>query len=83
MKNIPNLRKYVADKNRWAAMFKKPKIELAFLTNAQKKYLTDCLEGDLSPENLCCDGELPRAQVKAKYAYLTKVQAELAFVQAV
>lgn len=83
MKNIPNLRKYVEGKNRWAAMFKKPKIELAFLTKGQKEYLTDCLECDLSPENLCCDGELPRAQVKAKYAYLTKVQKELAALRGV
>ncbi len=26
----------------------------------------------LSPENLCCDGELPRAEVRRKYNRLTK-----------
>ena len=31
----------------------------------------------LSPENLCCDGELPPAQVRAKYNRLQKEWAAL------
>ena len=40
-------------------------------------YLHGCIENDLSPENLTCDGELSRSQVNANYAFLTKAQAEL------
>lgn len=35
------------------------------------------LAGALSPENLSCDGELPRAQVKQRYAQLKKEWREL------
>lgn len=31
----------------------------------------------LSPENLCCDGELPRAAVDARYAQILVEWAEL------
>jgi hypothetical protein len=31
-----------------------------------------CIYADLSPENLSCDGELPTAQVRAKYATLQR-----------
>lgn len=32
----------------------------------------NCIYGDLSPENLSCDGELSRAQVQAKYTRLQR-----------
>jgi hypothetical protein len=32
----------------------------------------ECLVGELSPENLTCDGELPATAVKKKYAALMK-----------
>jgi hypothetical protein len=36
----------------------------------------DCLESDLSPENLTCDGELSDAQVKIKAKFLNAALAE-------
>lgn len=35
------------------------------------------LEGDLSPENLHCDGEISRAEAQRKYDFYMKVHAEL------
>lgn len=32
----------------------------------------DALSGDLSPENLCCDGELSRTQTQMKYRKLMR-----------
>ncbi len=76
---ISNLRHYVIYKNA-SRPDCQPKIELAYLTGEQKKYLVGCLDCDLSPENLSCDGELPKAHVKQKRAYLMAVKAELATV---
>ena len=35
------------------------------------------IDSDLSPENLSCDGELPRSQVQARYRALTSAAKEL------
>lgn len=35
------------------------------------------IEGDLSPENLTCDGELPFAQVQKKAKMLNDAEGEL------
>jgi hypothetical protein len=35
------------------------------------------LDADLSPENLTCDGELPRAEVQKRYNFLTRAAKEL------
>jgi hypothetical protein len=37
----------------------------------------DRLDCDLSPENLTCDGELPRDQVRQRYEFLTRAQQQL------
>ena len=46
------------------------------LTDEIKAKFSD-LACQLSPENLSCDGELPRAQVQAKYRRLLKEWAAL------
>lgn len=60
------LTKFVNDKNLWNKMFGKESMDLSKLDNILAQKLFDMLEGELSPENLCCDGELPFAQVKVK-----------------
>jgi hypothetical protein len=35
------------------------------------------IDSDLSPENLTCDGEMPRSQVQARYRALTAAAKEL------
>ena len=70
------LSKYIADENHWRTMFKKPDLE--YPTNKdQCMPFFDALLGELSPENLTCDGELSRAQVAAKSNRLHAIWAAL------
>jgi hypothetical protein len=70
-----SLQKYVADKNRFHAMFNTPAVDLNYGPDRQK--VAYWLDSDLSPENLTCDGERPRAQVASRYKMLTKAAKEL------
>jgi hypothetical protein len=70
------LDKYLNRHNAFEAIFGKGPI--AMPTNRQEcKPLFARLAGDLSPENLCCDGELPAAQVRAKARHLNACWKEL------
>lgn len=69
------LQAYVDQKNQWAAIFKGAQMELKTAQGRQR--VADSLDCDLSPENLTCDGELPRTQVQARYRALTKAATEL------
>jgi hypothetical protein len=69
------LQAYVDQKNKWAALFKGAQMELATAKGRQR--VADSLDADLSPENLTCDGELPRSQVQARYKALTTAANQL------
>ena len=70
---MKRLKAYVARKNQWNAICGgKP---LVFGRDNQR--IADMIDGDLSPENLTCDGELPRSQVQARYRQLTAAAQEL------
>jgi len=69
------LQKYIDQKNRWNAIFKGKQYEIKTAKGRQE--IADCLDSDLSPENLTCDGELSRSQVNAKYNSLSKAAKEL------
>jgi hypothetical protein len=47
------------------------------LNKADRQRIADSLDADLSPENLTCDGELPRAEVQKRYNFLTRAAKEL------
>ncbi len=69
------IERYVEQKNRWGALFgNKP---LSLLNKADRQKIADSLDADLSPENLTCDGELPRSQVQQRYQFLTRAAREL------
>jgi hypothetical protein len=69
------LTQYVDHKNAFASIFKQPQLSLQ---NAQdRQRIAQMLDGDLSPENLTCDGELSRAQVNRKYRELSGAAKEL------
>ena len=69
------LNDYVAQKNSWGKIFGSRPLSLS---NAQdRKAIAQSIDADLSPENLCCDGELPRSQVQAKYKRLTQCAEQL------
>lgn len=73
--NIANLERYVEQKNSWGKLFgNKP---LSLLNAQDRQKIADSLDADLSPENLTCDGELPRSQVQARYNFLIRCAREL------
>jgi len=69
------LQKYIDQKNRWNSIFKGKQYEIQTAKGRQE--VANCLDSDLSPENLCCDGELSRSQVLTKHRALTSVVKEL------
>ena len=72
---MKELKAYVEQKNKWNAIFKGEQFELISAKGRQR--VADSIDADLSPENLSCDGELPRGQVQAKYRQLTKAAEQL------
>lgn len=73
--NIATLEQYVEQKNSWGKLFgSKP---LSLLNAEDRQKIADSIDADLSPENLTCDGELPRSQVQARYRMLTRCAEEL------
>lgn len=69
------LQAYIDQKNKWNAIFKGRQYEIA--TAQGRQQVADSLDADLSPENLTCDGELPRSQVQARYRALTAAAKDL------
>lgn len=73
--NISTIEQYVADKNRWAAIFKGPQLSLINAKDRQR--VANMLDADLSPENLTCDGELDGFRIRAKAKFLNRAAEEL------
>jgi len=69
------IKEYVEQKNKWITMFGQPGLSLLDAKDRQR--IAQNLDADLSPENLSCDGELPRAEVQKRYNFLTKAAKEL------
>jgi hypothetical protein len=69
------LQAYIAQKNRWNAIFNDTQYEIDTAKGRQR--VAESLDADLSPENLTCDGELPRSQVQTKYRALTAAAKDL------
>ena len=72
---MKDLNQYVAQKNEWNAIFKG--VQYTLESAADRQAIAEALDADLSPENLTCDGELPRAQVIARAKFLNKAMAQL------
>lgn len=78
-----SLKQYIAQKNVMAnfmvARGGKVKVyDENNLSADDKAQLADSLACDLSPENLCCDGELRGAPLRAKAKMLNDAKKELA-----
>lgn len=56
---------------------KKPAITTANMTLADANRIAESLVGDMSPENISCDGELSRSEVQARYRLYTNAAQEL------
>jgi len=73
--NISTLEQYVKNKNKYRALFnQKP---LSLLNGEDRQAIADYIDSELSPENLTCDGELPRSVVQLKMRTLTRCAEEL------
>ena len=73
--NISTLEAYVEQRNAYAKIFGKEPLSL--LKSEDRQRIANMIDGDLSPENLTCDGELSRSAVQAKYRQLTRAAQEL------
>lgn len=69
------LQKYLDRKNAYGTLFGAK--ELTLKNSADRQKVADSIDSDLSPENLTCDGELPRSMVQSRYNELTKAAREL------
>jgi len=69
------LQEFVAQKNHWNSFFKGEQFEIK--TAAGRQRVADMIDNSLSPENLTCDGELPRSQVNRRYKELITAAKQL------
>ena len=69
------LNTYLDRKNSFAKLFGQKALSLQVAADRQS--IADSIDAELSPENLSCDGELPRSQVQARYKMLTRAAQEL------
>jgi hypothetical protein len=78
-----SLKKFIAQENQVTAMWNNDPDAVVYpedtgkLTTAHKQQLAQRLLSALSPENLCCDGELRGAKLRAKSNLLNKAKADL------
>ena len=75
------LQAYIDQKNKWQKLFKGPHYEIQ--TAKGRRVVAACLDSDLSPENLTCDGELSRAEIVRRHRVLTAAATELARIDPV
>jgi hypothetical protein len=73
--NISTLEAYVEQKNTWARIFNQKGLSLLNPRDRQK--IADSIDADMSPENLTCDGELPRDVVREKMNRLVRCAEQL------
>jgi len=69
------LAKFIEQKNHWNSFFKGEQYEIA--TAAGRQRVADMIDSALSPENLTCDGELPRSEVNRRYKELMTAAKQL------
>jgi hypothetical protein len=69
------LEKFIEQKNHWNSFFKGEQYEIATAQGRQR--VADMIDSALSPENLTCDGELPRAEVQRRYKELMTAAKQL------
>ena len=70
------LENFVNGQNRWNAIFGKPAMNFP-LTQADCDALARDIDSQLSPENLCMDGEASVSHIQNRRRYLVQVAREL------
>jgi hypothetical protein len=74
-RNMQALRKFIEQKNHWNSFFNGEQYEIATAKGRQR--VADMIDSCLSPENLTCDGELPRSEVNRRYRELMTAAKQL------
>jgi hypothetical protein len=69
------LENFLKQKNHWNSFFNGTQYTLN--TAAERQAVADMIDSCLSPENLTCDGELPRAEVNRRYKELMTAAKQL------
>jgi hypothetical protein len=69
------LNAYITQQNAWRKVW--GDAPLGVDTFASRKRVAEIIDCALSPENLSCDGELPRAEVNRRYRELTAAARDL------
>ena len=62
------LTQFIAQKNHWNSFFNGEQYEIQTAKGRQR--VADMIDSALSPENLTCDGELPRKEVDRRWREL-------------
>jgi len=74
---VKNLTAFIDQHNFHASIFGGRQMDVKNLTAADRQKLLDDLECALSPENLCCDGELSGPALQRKSRQLNGALREL------
>ena len=74
---MKNLQHYIDNRNQWNSFFPNSKTITFPLDQKTVNDLARSLDGDLSPENLHCDGEISGAQAASKARELNNIRAAL------
>lgn len=69
------LQEFIAQKNHWNSFFNGEQYEIKTAKGRQR--VADMIDAALSPENLTCDGELPRSEVNRRYRELMTAAKQL------
>jgi hypothetical protein len=69
------LQDYIDRVNYFRKALKQPLLSLSI--TADRQTIADRIDGDLSPENLTCDGELSRTEVNRRYKALMSAAKQL------
>jgi hypothetical protein len=69
------LQAFIDQKNHWNSFFNGEQFEIKTAKGRQR--VADMIDSSLSPENLTCDGELPRAEVNRRYKELDTAAKQL------
>lgn len=71
------LQAYIDQQNKWNSLFSGNKVVYEINTAKGREFVARNIDSALSPENLSCDGELPRAEVNRRYRALTAAARDL------
>ena len=75
--NMKALTALIKQENDWSSIFNPKFVAYEVQTSAGRERVAKLIDAKLSPENLSCDGELPRSQVQARYRALTSAAKDL------